>query len=132
MEFSSVNVYITMNIYLIFTLTKFNLISHFYQYITYLYSEYQYCCNIPTLFSCFIFKTAKIVTQFLPPISCVQGAEHCSSLNFGLGCSDPVLGISGSELEAGVEYTFRLTISKDGMAPESTTQTVSAHILPHT
>lgn len=36
-----------------------------------------------------------------------------------------MLGISGSELEAGVEYTFRLTISKDGMAPESTTQTVS-------
>lgn len=58
-----------------------------------------------------------------------QGAEHCSSLNFGLGFSGPVLGISGSELEAGVEYTFRLTISKDGMAPESTTQTVSAHIL---
>uniref|UniRef100_A0A7N8XQB0 Polycystic kidney disease 1a n=1 Tax=Mastacembelus armatus TaxID=205130 RepID=A0A7N8XQB0_9TELE len=57
--------------------------------------------------------------------------KHCSSLNFGLGSSGPVLGISGSELEAGVEYTFKLTISKDGMAPESTTQTVlvqSGHI----
>ncbi|XP_023267629.1 polycystin-1 [Seriola lalandi dorsalis] len=60
-----------------------------------------------------------------------KGPEHCSSLNFGLGSSGPVLGISGSELEAGVEYTFKLTISKDGMAPESTTQTVlvqSGHI----
>lgn len=72
------------------------------------------------------------LAQFLSPIFCLQGAEHCSSLNFGLGTSDPVLGISGSELEAGVEYTFRLTISKDGMAPESTIQTVSAHILLHT
>ncbi|KAK2919268.1 polycystin-1 isoform X1 [Channa argus] len=53
-----------------------------------------------------------------------EGPEHCSTLNFGLGSSGPVLGISGSELEAGVEYTFKLTISKDGMAPESTTQTV--------
>ncbi|TKS69062.1 Polycystin-1 [Collichthys lucidus] len=52
-----------------------------------------------------------------------KGVEHCSTLNFGLGSSGPVLGISGSELEAGVEYTFKLTISKDGMAPESTTQT---------
>lgn len=66
------------------------------------------------------------------PTLCLQGAEHCSSLNFGLGSSGPVLGISGSELEEGVEYTFRLTISKEGMAPESTTQTVSPHILPHT
>ncbi|XP_049901251.1 polycystin-1 [Epinephelus moara] len=60
-----------------------------------------------------------------------KGAEHCSTLNFGLGTSDPVLGISGSELEAGVNYTFKLTISKDGMPPESTTQTVlvqSGHI----
>uniref|UniRef100_A0A3Q1JAV5 Uncharacterized protein n=1 Tax=Anabas testudineus TaxID=64144 RepID=A0A3Q1JAV5_ANATE len=53
-----------------------------------------------------------------------RGPEQCSSLNFGLGSSGPVLGISGSELEADVEYTFKLTISKDGMAPESTTQTV--------
>ncbi|KAF0037703.1 hypothetical protein F2P81_010577 [Scophthalmus maximus] len=60
-----------------------------------------------------------------------KGPEHCSSLNFGLGSSGPVLGISGSELEAGVEYTFKLTISKEGMPPESTTQTVfvqSGHI----
>ncbi|KAG7487036.1 polycystin-1 [Solea senegalensis] len=60
-----------------------------------------------------------------------KGPEHCSTLNFGLGSSGPVLGISGSELEAGVEYTFKLTISKDGMVPESTTQTVlvqSGHI----
>ncbi|XP_028300590.1 polycystin-1 isoform X2 [Gouania willdenowi] len=53
-----------------------------------------------------------------------KGPEHCSTLNFGLGPSGPMLGISGSELEAGVEYTFKLTISKDGMTPESTTQTV--------
>ncbi|PWA16873.1 hypothetical protein CCH79_00012673, partial [Gambusia affinis] len=52
-----------------------------------------------------------------------KGPEHCSSLHFSLG-TDPVLGVSSSELEAGVEYTFKLTISKDGMAPESTTQTV--------
>uniref|UniRef100_A0A3B3UL01 Polycystin-1-like n=1 Tax=Poecilia latipinna TaxID=48699 RepID=A0A3B3UL01_9TELE len=32
--------------------------------------------------------------------------------------------VSYRHLEAGVEYTFKLTISKDGMAPESTTQTV--------
>ncbi|KAM4584954.1 polycystin-1 [Odontesthes bonariensis] len=60
-----------------------------------------------------------------------KGPEHCSSLNFGLGSSGPMLGISGSELEAGVEYTFKLTISKDSMTPESTTQTVlvqSGHI----
>ncbi|KAK5866300.1 hypothetical protein PBY51_020501 [Eleginops maclovinus] len=60
-----------------------------------------------------------------------KGTQHCSSLTFGLGTNGPVLGISGSELEAGVEYTFRLTICKDCMAPESTTQTVlvqSGHI----
>ncbi|XP_061131221.1 polycystin-1 [Syngnathus typhle] len=60
-----------------------------------------------------------------------KGPEHCSSLNFGLGSSGPVLGISGSELEEDVEYTFKLSISKDGMTPESTTQTVlvqSGHI----
>uniref|UniRef100_A0AAV2LKY9 Uncharacterized protein n=1 Tax=Knipowitschia caucasica TaxID=637954 RepID=A0AAV2LKY9_KNICA len=60
-----------------------------------------------------------------------QGPDHCSTLNFGLGSSGPVLGIPGVELEAGVEYTFRLTISKDGLAPESITQTVmvqSGHI----
>ncbi len=56
----------------------------------------------------------------------LQGPAHCSSLHFGLGPSDPVLGIAGSELEADVEYTFRLTVSKDGMTPESTNQTVSA------
>lgn len=67
----------------------------------------------------------KLLTLKRCPASRCQGPEHCSTLNFGLGSSDPVLGISGSELEAGVEYTFRLTISKDGMAPESTTQTVS-------
>lgn len=60
-----------------------------------------------------------------------QGAAYCSTLNFGLGSNGPVLGISGSELEAGVEYTFKLTIGKDGMAPESTTQTVSVHIPIH-
>ncbi|XP_061844132.2 polycystin-1 [Nerophis lumbriciformis] len=60
-----------------------------------------------------------------------KGPKHCSSLNFGLGSSGPVLGISGAELEADVEYTFKLAISKDGMTPESTTQTVlvqSGHI----
>lgn len=58
----------------------------------------------------------------------LQGPAHCSTLHFGLGPSDPVLGISGSELEVDVEYTFRLTVSKEGMTPESTNQTVSALI----
>ncbi|XP_028828513.1 polycystin-1 isoform X2 [Denticeps clupeoides] len=53
-----------------------------------------------------------------------KGPAHCSTLNFGLGSSGPVLGISGSELEADVEYTFRLTVSKEGMPSESTVQTV--------
>ncbi|XP_051561683.1 polycystin-1 [Myxocyprinus asiaticus] len=57
-------------------------------------------------------------------VSTSKGVAHCSTLNFGLGPSDPVLGISGSELEVNVEYTFRLTVSKEGMTPESTTQTV--------
>lgn len=56
--------------------------------------------------------------------STTQGPAHCSTLHFGLGPSDPVLGFSGSELEVDVEYTFRLTVSKEGMTPESTTQTV--------
>ncbi|KAF4075397.1 hypothetical protein AMELA_G00234060 [Ameiurus melas] len=51
-----------------------------------------------------------------------EGARHCSTLNFRLGPKDLV--ISGSELEVEVEYTFRLTVSKDGMSPESTTQKV--------
>ncbi|XP_053471229.1 polycystin-1 [Ictalurus furcatus] len=51
-----------------------------------------------------------------------EGACHCSTLNFRLGPKDLV--ISGSELEVEVEYTFRLTVSKDGMSPESTTQKV--------
>uniref|UniRef100_A0A8C1N3Z5 Polycystic kidney disease 1a n=1 Tax=Cyprinus carpio TaxID=7962 RepID=A0A8C1N3Z5_CYPCA len=57
-------------------------------------------------------------------VSTSKGPAHCSTLHFGLGPSDPVLGISGSELELDVEYTFRLTISKEGMTPESTNQTV--------
>ncbi|XP_051558182.1 polycystin-1-like [Myxocyprinus asiaticus] len=57
-------------------------------------------------------------------VSTSKGPAHCSTLNFGLGPSDPVLGISGSELEVDVEYTFRMTVSKEGMTPESTTQTV--------
>ncbi|KAI7790559.1 polycystin-1 [Triplophysa rosa] len=57
-------------------------------------------------------------------VSTSKGPAHCSTLSFGLGPSDPVLGISGSELEVDVEYTFRLTVSKEGMTPESTTQTV--------
>eukprot|EP00063_Salmo_salar_P065555 XP_014040390.1 PREDICTED: polycystin-1-like [Salmo salar] len=56
-----------------------------------------------------------------------KGPLYCSSLNFGLGSSGPVLGIPGSELQADVEYTFRLTVRKEGIAPESTTQTVSTH-----
>uniref|UniRef100_A0A673FQC8 Polycystin-1-like n=1 Tax=Sinocyclocheilus rhinocerous TaxID=307959 RepID=A0A673FQC8_9TELE len=59
-------------------------------------------------------------------VSTSKGPAHCSTLHFGLGPSDPVLGISGSELEVDVEYTFRLTVSKEGMTPESTNQTVSA------
>ncbi|KTF98343.1 hypothetical protein cypCar_00036052, partial [Cyprinus carpio] len=56
-------------------------------------------------------------------VSTSKGPAHCSTLHFGLGPSDPVLGISGSELEVDVEYTFRLTVSKEGMTPESTNQT---------
>ncbi|KAJ8001528.1 hypothetical protein DPEC_G00170420 [Dallia pectoralis] len=56
---------------------------------------------------------------------CVSTSKgDCSGLQFGLGYSGPVLGIPGSELEADVEYTFKLTVNKDGMAPESTIQTV--------
>ncbi|TSK18062.1 Polycystin-1 [Bagarius yarrelli] len=51
-----------------------------------------------------------------------KGSSHCSTLNFRLGPKDLV--ISGSELEVDVEYTFRLTINKDGMSSESTTQKV--------
>ncbi|KAI1886621.1 hypothetical protein AGOR_G00197690 [Albula goreensis] len=51
-----------------------------------------------------------------------KGPSHCSSLNFGLGSNGPVLGVPESELEAEVTYTFRLTISKEGMSRESTTQ----------
>uniref|UniRef100_A0A673HDU5 Polycystic kidney disease 1a n=1 Tax=Sinocyclocheilus rhinocerous TaxID=307959 RepID=A0A673HDU5_9TELE len=57
-------------------------------------------------------------------VSTSKGPAHCSTLHFGLGPSDPVLGISGSELEVDVEYTFRLSVSKEGMTPESTNQTV--------
>ncbi|XP_016361906.1 polycystin-1 [Sinocyclocheilus anshuiensis] len=57
-------------------------------------------------------------------VSTSKGPAHCSTLHFGLGPNDPVLGISGSELEVDVEYTFRLTVSKEGMTPESTNQTV--------
>ncbi|KAK9981572.1 hypothetical protein ABG768_001099 [Culter alburnus] len=57
-------------------------------------------------------------------VSTSKGPAHCSTLHFGLGPSDPVVGFSGSELEVDVEYTFRLTVSKEGMTPESTTQTV--------
>uniref|UniRef100_A0AAY5EW68 Polycystic kidney disease 1a n=1 Tax=Electrophorus electricus TaxID=8005 RepID=A0AAY5EW68_ELEEL len=53
-----------------------------------------------------------------------KGVSHCSTLNFGLGPWGPVLGISGSELEVDVEYTFRLTVSKERMPPESTLQKV--------
>ncbi|KAF5895661.1 polycystin-1, partial [Clarias magur] len=55
-------------------------------------------------------------------INTSRGASHCSTLNFHLGPKDLV--ISGSELDVDVEYTFRLTVSKDGMSPESTTQKV--------
>ncbi|XP_027034714.2 polycystin-1 isoform X1 [Tachysurus fulvidraco] len=51
-----------------------------------------------------------------------KGAIHCSTLNFRLG--PKYLVISGSELEVDVDYTFRLTVSKDGMSPEYTTQKV--------
>lgn len=66
-----------------------------------------------------------------PLHSTTQGPDHCSTLHFGLGPSDPVQGISGSELEVDVEYTFRLTVSKEGMTPESTTQTVRALIVDY-
>ncbi|KAJ8246238.1 hypothetical protein GJAV_G00265350, partial [Gymnothorax javanicus] len=53
-----------------------------------------------------------------------KGPDHCSTLHFGLGMDGPLLGVPESELEADVTYTFRLTISKEGMSRESTTQTV--------
>lgn len=73
----------------------------------------------------FVFFCEENSLSHLSDPPALQGPDHCKTLNFGLGLSGPVLGISRKELEAGVEYTFRLTISKDGMAPESTTQTVS-------
>ncbi|KAG7491421.1 hypothetical protein MATL_G00003380 [Megalops atlanticus] len=66
----------------------------------------------------------KLLTYLWECIHTSKGPSHCSSLKFGLGTDGPVLGIPGSELEADVEYTFRLTISKEGMSKESTTQTV--------
>ena len=91
--------------------------------------EYKHCCYISNLLLvlCQSYRFLNTMLQKWWPNFCLQGPEHCSSLNFGLGSSGPVLGISGSELEAGVEYTFKLTISKDGKAPESNTQNVSAH-----
>lgn len=114
-------------------IVKSSLLKSLFSLVAVLLCEYKHCCYISNLVlilcqsHCFINTTL----QKWWPYFCLQGPEHCSSLNFGLGSSGPVLGISGSELEAGVEYTFKLTISKDGMAPESTTQTVSAHMHLH-
>nr|XP_015215450.1 PREDICTED: polycystin-1 [Lepisosteus oculatus] len=53
-----------------------------------------------------------------------------SSKNSPIGCSlhfgsqEPLLVIPEDMLEADMEYTFRLTVSKPGMSPESTNQTV--------
>jgi len=77
-------------------------------------------------------RMAKFPHGYVAPPPPPQGAAHCSSLNFGLGSSGPVLGISGSELDAEVEYTFKLTINKAGMVPQSTTQTVRAARHTHT
>ncbi|XP_062867009.1 polycystin-1 [Trichomycterus rosablanca] len=55
-------------------------------------------------------------------LNTTKGVSHCSTLNLRLGPKD--LRISGWELEVDVEYTFRLTISKEGMHAESTTQKV--------
>ncbi|XP_076151518.1 polycystin-1 isoform X2 [Alosa pseudoharengus] len=51
-----------------------------------------------------------------------KGPSHCPALDYG--SSGPVLGIAGSDLEVDVEYTFRLTVSKEGMPSESTVQKV--------
>ncbi|NXH14483.1 PKD1 protein, partial [Bucco capensis] len=50
-----------------------------------------------------------------------SSAAGCS-LNFS--AKEGMVTISKAALEAGVEYTFDLTISKEGMSPEATNQTV--------
>uniref|UniRef100_A0A8C9TI26 Polycystic kidney disease 1a n=1 Tax=Scleropages formosus TaxID=113540 RepID=A0A8C9TI26_SCLFO len=65
-----------------------------------------------------------LLTYLWECLNTSKGPTYCNTLNFGLGANDPVLGIPGSELEADVAYTFRLTIGKEGMSPESTNQTV--------
>ncbi|XP_048871457.1 polycystin-1 isoform X2 [Brienomyrus brachyistius] len=72
-------------------------------------------------------ENQSLLTYLWECLKTSKGPGHCSSLNFGLGSNGPVLGIPGSELEANVTYTFRLTISKEGMSPESTNQTVLVH-----
>uniref|UniRef100_W5KUR6 Polycystic kidney disease 1a n=1 Tax=Astyanax mexicanus TaxID=7994 RepID=W5KUR6_ASTMX len=69
-------------------------------------------------------ESQTLLNYYWECVNTSKGVAHCSTLNFGLGPRGPVLGISGSELEVDVEYTFRLTISKEAMPSESTTQKV--------
>uniref|UniRef100_A0A8B9HRA6 Polycystic kidney disease 1a n=1 Tax=Astyanax mexicanus TaxID=7994 RepID=A0A8B9HRA6_ASTMX len=69
-------------------------------------------------------ESQTLLSYYWECVNTSKGVAHCSTLNFGLGPRGPVLGISGSELEVDVEYTFRLTISKEAMPSESTTQKV--------
>ena len=61
-----------------------------------------------------------------PLSSVMQGLSKCPALD--LGSSGPVLGIAGSALEVEVEYTFRLTVSQEGMPSESTVQRVGVTV----
>ncbi|KAJ8283455.1 hypothetical protein COCON_G00023050 [Conger conger] len=69
-------------------------------------------------------ESQTILTYLWECTNTSKGPDHCSTLNFGLGTNGPVLGVPETELEAEVTYTFRLTISKEGLSRESTTQTV--------
>ncbi|KAJ8383686.1 hypothetical protein AAFF_G00215280 [Aldrovandia affinis] len=73
-------------------------------------------------------ESQTLLTYLWECVNTSKGVSHCSSLNFGLGSNGPVLGVPESELEAEVTYTFRLTISKEGMTRESTTQMVQVQM----
>ncbi|MBN3308044.1 PKD1 protein, partial [Amia calva] len=55
-----------------------------------------------------------LLSSQTPPLGC--------SLDFGF--TEPLLVIPENKLETDMEYTFRLTVRKPGMSPESTNQTV--------
>ncbi|NXP21864.1 PKD1 protein, partial [Scytalopus superciliaris] len=64
-------------------------------------------------------------TPLLYEWSCTYSSKSSAagcSLNFS--ASEGIVTISKAELEADVEYTFDLTVRKEGMSPEATNQTV--------